>query len=252
METFDHMINVCPGLRYPCAMKLVAAALAAGALLGCEMAQPGSPGRATMSNPLRTTVNAPAELRTVNVLLVHTIEIDRAINPEYAPFLQRTVRDMAHRELSMALLFDEDVADSRKGTSESHGLKSTVDEAHRTLLPPTIDRGARARGVDAALITRITRFVARDGSRVGADQPARVDFSLELVRLSDNARLWEGSYHYRDEPLSENLLNAPERLRSGGGFRRAEDLFEEGMRAALRDLASRREGQFAPEREERG
>lgn len=108
------------------------------------------------------------------------------------------------------------------------------------------DLGRRL-SADAVLITRLTNYVERSGSQIGTDRLARVDFSMMVVRTSDAKQVWEASYHFQDQTLSENLFQVQNKLeqgKGGAGFRTARDLFLDGIRAAGQDLADRRLSRF--------
>jgi hypothetical protein len=59
--------------------------------------------------------------------------------------------------------------------------------------------------------------------------------------------MWSAQYFLKQEAVSENLLRLGERVGPSGlgvGWRRAQEVFEKGVSAALTDLNSQREKQF--------
>ncbi len=95
---------------------------------------------------------------------------------------------------------------------------------------------------DAVLQTKIMRYSERKGSRIGSNSPAIVDFTMTLIRVSDGKSVWDGSYHYSDAAISENLFKVSEG--PGSGWRTALELLTEGFNSAVQDLATRRRAAF--------
>lgn len=93
---------------------------------------------------------------------------------------------------------------------------------------------------DATLHLTVHDYVSRVGSDVGAERPAKIYFSLNLVTPGGTA--WAVSYTFTDKPLSENLLTVQEQLKgkSEAGWDTAASLLRVGLKSALRDLSQRR------------
>ena len=98
---------------------------------------------------------------------------------------------------------------------------------------------------DGLLETVILRFKERRGSRIGADSPAEVGVRYTLYR-SEREPVWEASFHFRDQALSEDFLSAQNRFSSQGGrgWKGASALLEASMDQALSELESQREKSF--------
>ena len=111
---------------------------------------------------------------------------------------------------------------------------------------------AKRVGADAALVTEITHFEAREGSRIGVTTPGSVGFTMKLIGAQgkasglSEATLWKTEYFFRDQPLSENVLTLGERLSSSGGFgwRSSEELLSKGFDESVRNLVESRQAAF--------
>ena len=106
-----------------------------------------------------------------------------------------------------------------------------VGEAFRRLYgevrAPTQDE-ARAVGallaVDAVIRGQVTAFAERIGTEFAAEQPARVDFAAELIRMPTADVVWQGEYSEQQQALSDNLWNLGGFLHAGGKWVRAREL----------------------------
>lgn len=105
---------------------------------------------------------------------------------------------------------------------------------------------ARTLGADGALVTTLTGFRRLSGSELGAEQTAKVDFFMRLLSAKTGTAVWEGSFHFEDEPLSRNMLKLGARLQhgQGAGWQRENVLLERGFREALAALEADREAAF--------
>jgi len=101
-------------------------------------------------------------------------------------------------------------------------------------------------GVDGVVVTTVHQFVEREGTAIGSERPATVDFSMGLVRSGSGEEIWRATYHVKDEALSDNLLALGERLGSGSvaQFRGAQAMLATGFASAGRDLAEARQLTF--------
>src|SRR5206468_10323654 len=76
-----------------------------------------------------------------------------------------------------------------------------VGEAFRRLYgevrAPTADEAravGKLLGVDGVLRGQVVAFDERIGTEIGAEQPARVDFAVELVRIPTDEITWQGEF----------------------------------------------------------
>jgi hypothetical protein len=100
---------------------------------------------------------------------------------------------------------------------------------------------------DSVLKTELLTFRERQGSSVGGE-PATVAFTMSIERVSDGQEVWQAKYFFRQEALSENWLKLGQRFGSdgtGAGWITGHEVLDRGLSAALRDLANRRDQQFA-------
>ena len=64
----------------------------------------------------------------------------------------------------------------------------------------------------------------RVGTEIGAGQPARVDFAVELIRVPADTIVWQGEFAEQQQALSDNFWNLRGFLRSGAKWLRAREL----------------------------
>jgi len=147
------------------------------------------------------------------------------------------VRERAERELTAAFERETDI----RVVNAREVLKNVPLVAQ--LEPQQVGRRLKTDGV---LVTTVHQFTERDGSAYGADRPATVDFSMKLLQSDGGGEVWRATYHYRDEPLADNLLNLGARVEAGavGRFQSAQELLAVGFSSAGRDLAEVRQGTF--------
>ncbi len=77
--------------------------------------------------------------------------------------------------------------------------------------------------VDAVLRGQVSAFDERIGTEIGAEQPARVDFAVELIRVPDDI-VWQGEFAEQQQALSDNFWNLGGFLRAGAKWVRAREL----------------------------
>lgn len=91
-------------------------------------------------------------------------------------------------------------------------------------------------GVDAVVRGQVTAFEERIGTEIAADQPARVDFAIELVRIPGGEVVWQGEYAEQQQALSDNFWNLPGFLHAGAKWVRARELAALGAEQVARRL----------------
>jgi len=89
-------------------------------------------------------------------------------------------------------------------------------------------------GAEGVVSGTVYRFRERKGVAYAVDQPASVAFEIHLLRVSDGALVWKGSFDRTQTSLMEDLLQAPSFYRGGGRWVTAEELAAEGMEQVLK------------------
>lgn len=180
----------------------------------------------------------PRDLLKINSLAILPPEIDERVTyPEGWPATVFEELDRAaHEQLDLQLIPSKDVRNAMSAQAPGDTMPSD-----------RLQKLGKQVGADGVLRTRVLKYVQREGSAVGADVPAGVDFTMALSRVSDGKQVWEASYHFQDAALSENLFKVKDRLRNGmgPGWRTADDLLASGFRSAFGDFSAKRQAQFA-------
>lgn len=100
---------------------------------------------------------------------------------------------------------------------------------------------AKKMNLDGVLLTTLVNFNVREGSEVGSTMPARVDLAMQIVDAGSKQTVWQSTYHFKDEAISDNLFKIKERLQDNKPkFRSADEILDEGLRSALKDFSQKR------------
>ena len=201
--------------------------------LGCQgYSITGGPGK-NASASLKSESNRTGDLLTVNSLFVSNVEIPDEVrtNSDIKFDFSTQLNDAVSEELGMRVFYA--AKDLHNDTTDSDHYVKALNEAKRVK-------------ADGILVTKVTNFIQREGSAVGSERPAEVDFSMQIIRLSDNKTIWQSTYHFKDQSLSDNLFKIKDRFskESRLQFRTAEDLIKGGYRSALSDFSKQRLAQF--------
>ncbi|MFM1847130.1 MAG: hypothetical protein RL417_604 [Pseudomonadota bacterium] len=201
-------------------------------LLGCVEGPVARSLDIGTASSLVTRSGSPNDFISLASVAVLPVRYDQKVR-----LLGDEVRARADRELATALERELDF----KLISPEAVLRA-IPEA--VVLEPTAV--GRRLGADGILVTTVHQFVERNGSALGADQPAVVDFTMRIVRADNGGEVWRAAYHFDDEPLSENVLNLGARITSGGvgRFRSAQEILANGFTLAGREFASVRQATF--------
>jgi hypothetical protein len=96
---------------------------------------------------------------------------------------------------------------------------------------------ARSRGAGAVGRVVVHQAVENQGSAAGSSRPAAVFFTLILSEPEGGRELWQSSYRFIDQPLTDNLLKIGQR---GPGFASIDQLFNRGFEQISTDLSAAR------------
>lgn len=95
---------------------------------------------------------------------------------------------------------------------------------------------ARCASADSILVPQLLRWQQRKGGRWGADTPAGVTMRFIWLESREKRIVDVFIFDREQKALTENLLQIGRFVRRGGRWVRAEELADEGIRAALRDM----------------
>lgn len=104
---------------------------------------------------------------------------------------------------------------------------------------------ARNMHLDGILYTKINNFNVRQGSRLGSEDPARVDLTMQIISAGDNKLVWQSNYHFKDQAISDNLFKLDERLRENKAqFLSADEILARAFKSSIMDFSQKRLGGF--------
>lgn len=92
-------------------------------------------------------------------------------------------------------------------------------------------------GATALVLGRVTRYLEREGQRLGAHAPASVGFEATLLRAPEGERLWTGVFDETQQPLTENVLNMFRYPGAGTRWLTGHELVQWGAQAMAEALA---------------
>jgi len=91
-------------------------------------------------------------------------------------------------------------------------------------------------GADYILVPLALNWQERDGSDIGATNPASVDISIYLLDVRTGGIVRHFHYEETQQPLSENLLNAKKFFARHGRFLTASELSQEALAQCVREF----------------
>ena len=207
--------------------KIIFSVMAVISLVACQgYSSTGGPG-VNFAPSLKSGSHDINKLRKVNSLLVLPVEMDR------------TVASNIPSNLDIDSMLNKALNDEIQIKIEHYSL----NKPSSAVKPQMEDYLARARAqkIDAVLHTRINSFSVRRGSALGSTDPAKVDLVMQILKSEKGEVLWNSSYHYKDQALSDNLFKIKDKLAERSAkFRSADELIDEGFRSALRDFSEKR------------
>jgi hypothetical protein len=91
----------------------------------------------------------------------------------------------------------------------------------------------RELGAEGVVAGYVYRFRERKGVSYAVEQPASVAFEIHLLRVSDGALVWRGTFDKEQSSLMEDLLQFASFYRGKGKWLTAEELTGEGVEQLL-------------------
>lgn len=88
----------------------------------------------------------------------------------------------------------------------------------------------------AVIYSEVYRYQESDGSSMGADSPASVGVRIWMVNATTGQMLWKGIFDDSERPLSDNLFELKDKMRSGFKYRSADQILESGMKKVAQVL----------------
>jgi len=199
-------------------------------LIGCA---PADRRVNTFSSPaLNTRVSTPAALLEINSISVLPVIFDvktrHLSGSEVAGSLYGNLEAVLRNEMDIDIVSGQElrgVGDLSEVPASSHLIEI-----------------ARTNRTDSVLMTQLHSYFEKIGTQYSASQPAMVDFSMSLFNADLGRVVWQSTYHFRDQALSENVLRLQEYLyaKRGPRWMTAVEIWRHGLELAVQDLALRR------------
>jgi len=90
-------------------------------------------------------------------------------------------------------------------------------------------------GVDAVMLTLVSRYTERDGGDYSVNQPASVSFKYQLIHVPTGKELCMGVFDETQQTLLSNLFSFSKASSRGFKWVKAEQLTREGLNEKLND-----------------
>lgn len=100
-------------------------------------------------------------------------------------------------------------------------------------LPQVLREVGRELGAEAVVAGYVYRFRERKGVAYSVEQPASVTFEIHLLRVSDGALVWRGTFDKTQSSLMEDLFQISSFFRGKGRWVTAKELMGEGLEQIL-------------------
>lgn len=97
-------------------------------------------------------------------------------------------------------------------------------------------RAAEKLGADTLFVTTVSRYIERQGSEIGVEQPASVSLVFELYDTDTGKILWIYQYGETQQPLLYDVSKIKKFVERGGKWVTADQLASEGIRKAVDKL----------------
>ncbi len=115
------------------------------------------------------------------------------------------------------------------------GVYRRVAADSLTISPREVLRGVGSElGAEGVVAGYLYRFRERKGVSYTVEQPASVAFEIHLLRVSDGALVWRGTFDKTQSSLMENLFQVASFFRGKGKWVTAEELTGEGVEQVLK------------------
>jgi len=206
---------------------------------GVDRARPFS-----SSPSLGVELKDSSSLRAINSVLIGPVMVSGQLRSEAHNFdyLYREVISVARGELDL-----EVIALSATSAAGS-GLQGQSTAVYSLASKAAVMEQANEQGSDGVILFRLNIFQEREGSRLGAQSGAHVQFVATLKETQSGREVWVANYSYRDQAVTDNLLALRNKMESspgqGAGWREAREIFRAGIEQAFKNLNSARQREF--------
>ncbi|RJX33103.1 MAG: hypothetical protein C4531_05670 [Desulfurivibrio sp.] len=181
---------------------------------------------AKKQQPVEET-KAPVAIASLVVLPAETERQDKA---DYA-----TTRQLEEGAATINVILQEMLADKK------NILLLTANQKESLLADFSGNPQATARyigqqlGVDAVMLTVVSRYSERDGGDYSVNQPASVFFKYQLIHVPTGTTLCLGVFDETQQTLLSNLFSFSKASSRGFKWVKAEQLAREGLQEKLSD-----------------
>ena len=189
-----------------------------------------------------------------------TADVPRVISPSYvisvAPFTQPINASQliaGHIPDNQGRIADEQLPslDRRFQTVLNAGAKRQYKFINAIDLPKDLTRFhsseqpqalplwvayGKKQGAQLLLVPQVLDWHERQGSKAGVTQPAHVRVEFFLINIANGNVMSRSVFEEQQEGLVDNLLNVGTFFKRHGQWVTAEDLSEDGMRKAVKDM----------------
>lgn len=198
--------------------------------LGCSGFKVSS-GTKVQRAPLTTEQNKNFKPLQVNSVAVFPLRGEEQANA-MPPTVHESLVSSFERKTSLEIL-------NRTQAAKAGDELAKLENKAQALRQSAAEFG-KALGAQGVLFGIVTHYNPSSGSKFGADSLASTGFRLWLIEPRTLQTLWTASYENSEQPLSENLFRLGEKVKTGVGFRDADELLKIGFESAAEELEKTR------------
>lgn len=168
---------------------------------------------------------------TIESLVVLPVEIQKSENG----YDTATIRQLETGAATLNAMLQEMLADKK-------GLQFLTENRKESMLadfhgnPQATARYlGQQLGVDAVLVTLLSRYSERDGGEYSVNDPASVSFKTQLIHVATGTTLCLGVFDETQQTLLSNLFSFAKASKRGFKWITVEQLSREGLHEKLND-----------------
>lgn len=159
----------------------------------------------------------------------------------YSESMPEEIVEQKERYLTVSLydaltaeLFRIEITPLQKSESEFLSVKA---ENPKSYYREQAVAAGKSLGVDAVMIGVISEYTEREGSAIGVESPAAVNFSVEVLDTRDGHTIWETYFKERQKPLLENVYEIGKFFKRGAKWITSDELAKEGARKTAAEFS---------------
>jgi len=177
----------------------------------------------------------PAEDAKAPVAIASLIVLPAEIDRSDKDYNYATTRQLETGVAAINTILQEMLADKKDILLLSENQKESLLADFHGNPQATARYIGQQLGVDAVMLTIVSRYSERDGGDYSVNQPASVSFKYQLIHVPTGSTLCLGVFDETQQTLLSNLFSFSKASSRGFKWVKAEQLAREGLHEKLND-----------------